>query len=59
MTIQKREGLILDITFSIDENGLLTVTSKDPVTLTTAKIDITSDKLNLDAAVIKDLIKQR
>ena len=32
MKIAKRADLVLDVCFEIDDNGLLTVTAKDPVT---------------------------
>lgn len=32
MKVAKRANLVLEVCFEIDENGLLTVTAKDPVT---------------------------
>ena len=48
MSVDKRSDLVLNVTFTIDMNGLLEVTAEDPVTRQRASVSITSDKLNLN-----------
>lgn len=55
MNVAKRRDLVLEVTFEIDDSGLLKVTAKDPVTNKSANISITSDKLNLTDREIKQM----
>jgi len=57
MKVANRRDLVLEVTFEIDESGLLTVTAKDPLTNKSANIKITSDKLNLTQNEITQMRK--
>ena len=58
MKVANRRDLVLEVTFEIDDSGLLTVTAKDPQTNQSANIKITSDKLNLTQNEITQMRKE-
>ena len=58
MQVALHRGLVLNVVFEIDDNGLLTAPINDSITKKFAKITSSSDKLYLIDIQIKQMAKQ-